>query len=168
MHRLTWTLLASAGTLLVLGEAATAQQVNRAERLLGGNENPPVVTDATGNFRARILPDQIEFRLRYGRLEGDVTQAHLHVGNPGTNGGIVVFLCAVPDIDPTQQDCPPSGVVEGVIVAEDVQADGNGVLEDGDLQGLKRLIRQGAVYANVHSELHTGGEVRGQIGPRLR
>jgi hypothetical protein len=168
MRRLSLVFVAPAGLLLAFCDGAAAQQLQRAERLLGGNESPPVVTDATGNFRARLFPERIEFRLRYRELEGDVTQAHLHVGNPGTNGGIVAFLCAVPDIDPTQRDCPASGLVEGEIVADDVLADGNGVLGDGDLEGLERLIRQGAVYANVHSELHTSGEVRGQLSPRRR
>jgi hypothetical protein len=172
MHRLSLMFVVSAGLVLALCDTAAAQQVRRAERLVGGNENPPVVTDASGNFRAVIFPDQIEFRLRYGGLEGDVTQAHLHVGNPGTNGGIVAFLCADASLDPpapaTTPECPVSGVVEDVIDAADVLADTAGVLEAGDLDGLKRLIRQGAVYANVHSTLHTGGEVRGQIGPRIR
>jgi hypothetical protein len=158
---------------LVLCDTAAAQQVRRAERMTGANENPPVVTDASGNFRARIFADRIEFRLRYGGLEGDVTQAHLHVGNPGNNGAIVVFLCAndpfAPPAPATAPECPASpNVVEDVIDPADVLADDDGVLEAGDLEGLARLIRQGAVYANVHSGLHGAGEVRGQMSPRIR
>ena len=80
----------------MLGDAASAQQVRQAERLLGGNENPPVITDGTGNFRARLFDDRIEFRLRYdvGFDDSDVTQAHLHIANPGNNGAIVAFLCS--------------------------------------------------------------------------
>jgi hypothetical protein len=173
MHRLALTFLVSAGLVLALCDTAAAQQVRRAERLVGANENPPVVTDASGNFRAVIFANRIEFRLRYGPLEGDATQAHLHVGNPGTNGAIVVFLCAndpfAPPAPATAPECPVSaGVVEDVIDPEDVLEDDDGVLEAGDLDGLKRLIRQGAVYANVHSGAHGAGEVRGQISPRIR
>jgi hypothetical protein len=42
------------------------------------------------------------------------------------------------------------------------------VITAGDLAGLARLIRQGAVYANVHSDDFPAGEVRGQLSPRRR
>ena len=32
----------------------------------------------------------------------------------------------------------------------------------------RRLIDQGSVYANVHTDNHTGGEIRGQLEPRRR
>jgi hypothetical protein len=179
MHRLSLMFLVSAGLVLALCETAAAQEVRRAERLVGGNENPPVVTDGSGNFRAEIFPDRIEFRLRYDvAFEGsDVTQAHLHIANPGNNGGIVVFLCSNADNTPagaTRRDCPPSpGVVEGEIVEEDVLTVTEGdpavtIIEAEDFDGLVRLIGQGAIYANVHSNDFSGGEVRGQISPRRR
>ena len=89
MHRLSLMFLVSAGLGLVLCDTAAAQQVRRAERLTGANENPPVETVARGNFRARLFPDRIEFRLRYdvAGVASDVLEAHLHAGNPGTNGG---------------------------------------------------------------------------------
>jgi CHRD domain len=178
MRRLSLTVLVSAGLVLALCNTAAAQQVRRAEPLVGGNENPPVVTDATGNFRAQIFPDRIEFRLRYDVAAdvtpgSDVTQAHLHVANPSVNGEIVVFLCANdPIVTPapgTARECPPSpGEVEGEIIPNDVLADDGGVLVAGDLEGLAILIRQGSVYANVHSVDHPSGEVRGQLSPRRR
>jgi CHRD domain len=178
MRRIATVVLASTALLLALAEAASAQQIRRAEPLLGGNENPPVVTDGTGRFRAEIFNDRIEFRLRYDVAadetpDSDVTQAHLHAANPGVNGGIVVFLCANdPIVTPapaTARECPPSpNTVEGEIVADDVLADADGVLQAGDLEGLARLIRQGAIYVNVHSNDHGSGEVRGQMSPRIR
>jgi hypothetical protein len=147
--------------------------------LLGGNENPPVVTDGTGDFRARLFDDGIEFRLRYdvGFDASDARQAHLHNANPGNNGGIVVFLCSNLDNTPdgaTKRACPSSpGEVEGDIVAADVQQVAEGeppvtVIGAGNLAGLARLIRQGSVYVNVHSKDFPSGEVRGQLSPRRR
>jgi len=173
MRRILTLSLASTALLLVLGNLAAAQQIKRAEKLLGGNENPPVVTDATGNFRARLFADRIEYRLRYDVADSDVTQAHLHVANPGNNGNIAAFLCSNAD-GATAPECPPSpGVVEGEIVAADVLevidvAEPVTILEAEDLDGLARLIRQGSVYANVHSVDHPAGEIRGQLSPRIR
>jgi len=178
MHRLSLMFLVSAALVLALCDTAAAQQVRRAERLVGANENPPVITDGSGNFRARLFPDRIEFRLRYdvASTGSDVTQAHLHIANPGNNGGIVVFLCSNAGNTPdgaTQRDCPSSpAVVLGEIVATDVVPDNPdpqlAVITAGDLAGLARLIRQGAVYANVHSDDFPAGEVRGQLSPRGR
>jgi hypothetical protein len=181
-------MLLSAALVLVLSGAGSAQDiesagrllgVQSAERLLGGNENPPVISDGSGRFRATLFDDRIAFTLRYdvASEESDVTQAHLHIQNPGNNGGIVVFLCTNLGNTPegaTQRDCPASpGEVDGDIVAGDVAMVAEGdppvtIIEAGDLEGLARLIDQGAVYANVHSDDHPGGEIRGQLNPRRR
>jgi hypothetical protein len=177
MRRVSILLLAVC--LLPLGNLATAQQVRLSEPLLGGNENPPVISGGSGRFRAQLFNNRIEFRLRYAGLTGpqsDVTQAHLHIANPGNNGGIVAFLCTNLGNAPSVPECPPSPeVIEGEIVAADVLEVTDEsvtppvtVIEAGDLRGLARLIRQGAVYANVHTDDHPGGEVRGQISPRNR
>jgi hypothetical protein len=160
--------------LPTLGDDASAEQV-RSERLLGGNENPPIISDGSGSFRARLREDRISFRLRYDVASdgSDVLQAHLHISNPGTNGGIVAFLCSnIEDPPlPTDRVCPDSpGEVSGDIFAEDVLAvpDTGDIIKAGNLEGLKRLIDQGSVYANVHTNDHMGGEIRGQLEPRRR
>ena len=179
MQRFATALLASAMFLPTFDDPASAEQV-RAERLLGGNENPPVVSDGSGSFRARLHEDRISFRLRYDVAsdESDVLEAHLHIANPGNNGGIVVWLCSNTGSTPpgaTVRECPDSpGEVTGDIIAEDVQPvtgplpDEVLIIDAGDLDGLKRLIEQGSVYANVHTDDHMGGEIRGQLEPRRR
>jgi CHRD domain len=180
MRQFAVMLLLSATFLPAFSNAGSAQEV-RSERLLGGNENPPVISDGSGRFRAHFKGDLITFELRYNvaSAQSDVLQAHLHIANPGNNGGIVVFLCSNIDNTPegaTQRDCPPSpGEVTGDIVAGDVQAVSEGeppdeivIIEAGDLEGLERLIEQSSVYVNVHSDVHPAGEVRGQMEPRRR
>jgi hypothetical protein len=187
-------LLTSALFVPAFGDAGSAQQV-RSEKLVGGNENPPVISDGSGTFRARVRDGGADFRLKYNvaseedaeeedgdaeeegaeeevdGLLSDVIQAHLHIANPGQNGGIVVFLCTNLGNTPmgaTVRECPESpGVVRGEIVAADVQ-EVPGIIEAGDLDGLLILARQGSVYVNVHSDDHTGGEIRGQVGSRRR
>jgi hypothetical protein len=194
-------LLSSALFVPAFGDAGSAQQV-RSERLLGGNETAPVISDGTGSFRATFGNDQASFRLRYDvaseedmALEDDVeedaeedaeedvveedidaalsdiTQAHLHIATPGNDGEIVVFLCSnlgnTPD-GAAERECPPSpGVVQGEILPEDVLPV-DGIIGAGDLDGLAKLVSQGAVYVNVHTDDHPTGEIRGQTSPRRR
>jgi hypothetical protein len=182
MRHFATALSLAAMFLPALGGSASAQQA-RAERLLGGNENPPVVSEGSGSFRARLEEDRISFRLRYDDVASgasDVTQAHLHIGNPGTNGGIVAWLCGDPAVEPPAgvPDCPASpGELSGDIFEDDVLAVSvtsgtppvvTVIIEAGDLEGLKRLIEQSSVYANVHTDDHPAGEIRGQMNPRRR
>lgn len=62
-------------------------------QLSGANEVPPVSTTATGDFEAQIAPDEqsITFRLETRNI-ANVTAAHIHVGAPGVNGPIILFL----------------------------------------------------------------------------
>jgi CHRD domain len=180
MPKFATVLLLSAMFLPTLGDAASAQQ-ERSERLLGGNENPPVISDGSGSFRVRFEGDSATFRLRYDvASEGsDVTQAHWHIENPGNNGGIVVWFCTTEGVEGAPEgtpECLPSPAeLTGEITAEDVQQVLSGdppdqveIIAAGDLEGLKRLIEQSSVYVNVHSDDHPGGEVRGQMNPRRR
>jgi hypothetical protein len=177
MPKFATVLLLSAMFLPTLGDAASAQQ-EKSETLLGGNENPPVISDGSGSFEVQFGGDSATFRLFYDvASEGsDVTQAHWHIENPGNNGGIVVWFCANPPIEAPEgtPECPPSPAeLAGDIVAADVQAVAAGdppveIIAAGDLEGLQRLIEQGSVYVNVHSDNHPPGEVRGQMNSRRR
>ena len=66
------------------------------ESLNGFNEAAAVVsTTGTGTFKAWINRDETEIRyeLTFKDLEGDVRQAHIHIGWPQNSGGIVLWLC---------------------------------------------------------------------------
>ena len=54
--------------------------------------------------------DKIEYRLSYSDLEGDVLQAHIHLGQEHVNGGISAFLCSnllEPPAGPPPPGTPP-------------------------------------------------------------
>jgi CHRD domain len=160
MRRVLATLVLSTALIPALGGTASAVQL-RSEPLAGGNENPPVISEGSGSFRVQTRNG--DFRLRYD-IPGEVTAAHIHIGNPGTNGGIVVFLCPTTEVP----ECPPSpGEVTGTIVEGDVLAVPP-TIDAGNLDGLALLGRQGALYVNIHTTAHTSGELRGQIKPRKR
>ena len=170
-HFSTLALLASATLLLHVSAPSPAFAAEKAN-LRGADENPPVVSDGEGDFDAMIRKNKISFELTYDLTSesSDVSQAHIHVENPGTNGPITVFLCTNLGNTPfgaTARPCPPSpGTVMGDIVADDVQNAGN--LTAGNLEGLARLVEDGAAYVNVHSVDNPSGEIRGQVNERKR
>ena len=161
----------SAALILGLGApaGAFADRSSLQSELLGANENPIVLSEGKGRFRAQAHGGEISFRLSYEGLE-DVLQAHIHVANPWDNGPIVVFLCTnIGNTPPgaAARLCPDSsGSVRGTITASDVQA--AGPIPSGDLDGLVRLMRDGATYVNVHTESSPSGELRGQTNARRR
>ncbi len=86
--------------LIALAAAAPAfsqEGVRRFNEFLNGlNEAAAVVsTTGTGTFRATINNDETEiaYTLTFKDLEGDVRQAHIHIGLPQNAGGIVLWLC---------------------------------------------------------------------------
>lgn len=137
--------------------------------LSGYNEVPALSTTGHGAFFARIDPvaEMIEYELSYDAIQGDVTQSHIHVGQPGVNGSISVFLCSNLGNGPAgTQACPASpGVISGTIIAADVIGPTGQGVEPGAFDELVQAIRAGATYVNVHSSLFPGGEVRSGLAP---
>ncbi len=132
-------------------------------RLIGYEEVPAVSTTGRGNLSARIddAAQTITYRLSYSNLEGTTTSAaHIHLGQRSVNGGVSAFLCGGGDKPP----CPATaGTVTGVIDAADVIGPAGQGIAPGEFAELVRAIRSGVTYANVHTNKHPGGEIRGQI-----
>ncbi len=136
-------------------------------RLEGFQEVPAVSTEARGDFRARLTNSSIIYELSYEGLEGPVRQAHIHFGQAGANGGVSVFLCqtvAFPDPTGFAPLCPQSGMVTGVITADNVIGPNGQGIAPNEFAELLDAIRSGVTYANVHSDKFGPGEIRGQIG----
>src|SRR4029453_6262694 len=160
--------IAVLGSLLVIATLATAEQIGAL--LTGYEESPSVSTAGTGEFNATIAPDgaSILYTETYSGLQGPVTQSHIHVGQLGVNGSVVIFLCqtaANPDPTGLAPQCPQEGPVSGTITAANVIAGATASqqLVVGDLAAVIAAIRAGAAYANVHTTPSPGGEIRGQI-----
>ena len=135
--------------------------------LVGYQEVPAVSSDGGGSFKAAISrsADEIRYTLRYSGLEGNVTQAHIHVGQKDVAGGISVFLCSNLGNGPVgTQACPPSGTVTGRIRPVDVIGPTAQLVTAGEFDELVEALRAGVAYANVHSSLVPSGEIRGQLG----
>lgn len=135
--------------------------------LEGFQEVPAISTAAAGEFEAVLSHDgeEIEYELSYEDLEGAVAQSHLHLGQHSVNGGISIFLCTNLGNGPAgTQECPePPAEITGTLTAADVIGPtGQGVGPE-EWEEILRAIRRGVVYVNVHSSLHPGGEIRGQL-----
>jgi CHRD domain len=164
----------SALVVLALASVAVAFNMKNLRAFLTGyQEVPALSTTAEGEFRARISNDDssIEYELSYQELEGTVLQAHIHIGQPGVNGGISVWLCgnqnANPPVNPPPgtQPCPtPPATITGVITPANVIGPTAQGIEPGAFGELLQAIRAGATYVNVHSTKWPGGEIRSQIG----
>ena len=147
---------------------AVAMAVNKPNvkgSLSGYQEVPAISTEASGKFEAKVPRGggPIRYELRYRGLP-DVNQAHLHFAQKGVNGDIVVFICSNlgngPEGTPA---CPPgSAKLTGTATSADVVATDQGIAA-GELDEVKRAVRAGAIYANVHSAEFPGGEIRAQL-----
>jgi len=156
------------GSLLAIATVGEAEQIGAL--LTGYEESPSVSTTGSGAFTATIAPDGdvIQYTEKYSGLQGIVTQSHIHVGQLGVNGSVVIFLCQTatnPDPTGLAPECPQQGTVSGTITAANVIAGATASqqLVVGDLAAVIAAIRAGAAYANVHTTPSPGGEIRGQI-----
>jgi len=161
--------MAVMGILLAIATVATAEQTGA---LLTGSEETPAAVNTTGRgeFTATIDADgdAIVYTETYSGLQGPVTQSHIHVGQLGVSGSVVIFLCqtaANPDPTGLAPQCPQEGTVSGTITAANVIAGATATqqLAAKDLAAVLTAIQAGAAYANVHTSVSPGGEIRGQI-----
>src|SRR6266705_949676 len=162
-------LMAVMGILLAIATVATAEQIGA---LMTGYEETPAAVSTTGRgeFTATIDADgdASVYTATYSGLQGPVTQSHIHVGQLGVSGSVVIFLCqtaANPDPTGLAPQCPQEGTVSGTITAANVIAGSTASqqLVAGDLAAVITAIRAGAAYANVHTNPSPGGEIRGQL-----
>ena len=142
--------------------------------LIGFNEVPSVSTPASGRFRARIInnslgqPEAIEYTLSFSGLSSPVQQSHIHFAQPAVNGGIVLWLCQgairAPAAAGDVPECPQAGTVTGMLTPEEVvPTAATQQIAAGQFDEVIAAIRAGFAYANVHSQISGGGEIRGQI-----
>jgi len=139
--------------------------------LSGGEEVPPVPTRARGVALFDVAPDgsAIHYKLMVANIH-NVVAAHIHLGQRGVNGPIVVFL-----FGPAS---PGGGRFDGVLAEGTITAAQLiGPLQGKPLKDLLDAMVGGDTYVNVHTNdgqdpLNTGpgdmatGEIRGQIDHR--
>jgi hypothetical protein len=154
-------LLVAAGVAVAGADRGRHGDDDFETRLKGFNEVPAVSTEASGKFEANVdRRDQtIEYELSFRDLSAPVLFAHIHLGQKDVNGGVSVFLCG----GGGKPACPQEGTVEGTIVPADVGGPAGQGIAAGEFDELVEAIEGGVTYANVHSQMFPGGEIRGQL-----
>lgn len=160
--------VAIASTLAVAAQALPAAAETVVVRLRGHEEVPANASAGFGDIRLKINDSakSIEYTLTYEALEGNVLQAHIHVGQHGVNGGISAWLCGTSTLPGPAGTpaCPaPAGSVSGIITPTQVIGPAGQLVDAGEFDDLVAAIRAGVAYANVHTAKAPGGEIRGQL-----
>lgn len=155
MRRTFVLMLAAALVLLLAVPVYGGQNRNFVAPLDGGQENPPVDTNATGVAKFQLSKDgsSLGFKLIVANIE-DVVASHIHCGVVGVNGPVGVTLFSG---GPTSAN---GTLAEGTLTAPNA---GNGC-GWADLDAVVAAMASGGAYVNVHTfPANPGGEIRGQI-----
>ncbi len=148
----------ASGTLAQAGSATTSYTAT----LSAFNEVPPKYNLTTGTFTATFVNNTLQYQLTYPAQPTAVEAAHIHFGQPGVNGGIVVFLCG----GGGTPVCPPNGgTVTGTLTSANVATLAAQGIKAGDFEALRQIIVNGLAYANIHTVQFPEGALRGQIMP---
>lgn len=161
MNKIRW-LLAAVVVLILLAAVGTAVAAFGNWRAHLQNDNEVVVnvvSDAQGQAVFQLSEDgtAVNYQLNVANID-NVLMAHIHVGPPGVNGPIVVWL---------YPSAPPAQLIPGRtdgVLAEGTFTSANlvGPLAGHPLEDLLALLESGGAYVNVHTSQNPGGEMRGQ------
>lgn len=154
---------------IALAAASSAQAQIYKAILSGANENPPVVTSATGTTAVTINTTTNELRVKavFSGLNGATTASHIHCCVIATTANAGV-LTATPSF---------AGFPNGVTSANfDATYDtrlntswnasainANGGTPAGATAAFATGIAAGGAYLNVHTATSPGGEIRGNL-----
>ena len=132
--------------------------------LSGAQEVPEVVTDTTGEIKVKFNKalSEAEFRLVVRDGVG-VLVAHFHCQRPGLNGPVVIFLYSGPVTDVDGELARGTLTNAGFLAAGTTVCPGLIGRPVNNIASLAFAMRDGLIYANVHTVAHPGGEARGQL-----
>jgi len=140
-----------------LPQPGAVQQLQFTANLSGAMEVPPVASGGQGIAMLGFDPTLTTLRVWLGVSNvRQVTVAHIHVGRPGQNGPIVLFLYGPA---PARDIGAPTVLTNAAFT----RANLTGPLAGMPLSVLAQQIRSGNAYVNVHTVANPNGEIRGQI-----
>jgi hypothetical protein len=137
--------------------AGEEQQERFISELTGLEEVPPVNdTSAIGVAEFKLGQDNIMYTVNVTDIE-NVTAGHIHRGQVGENGPIVITLFK--EDTPTTAAMTTGVLSEGNITATNLEGPMAGQL----LSNLTSAMQNEQTYVNIHTQQNPNGEIRGQI-----
>jgi CHRD domain/Sulfotransferase family len=133
-----------------------AQGQRFTAQLTGQNEVPPTNTRAIGDFEMELSSDGTisNYVLNITNMS-NVTSAHIHEGEKGVNGPIVLTLYKSEN---------PQGEINGILSKGRIDSDLYEELFVGKYNSdLINLIYEKGAYVNVNTKQNPHGEIRGQL-----
>jgi hypothetical protein len=120
---------------------AKSSKVTFVAVLNGGQVVPPSSSNTQGNGFLTFdnATKRLCYSISYGKLEGNETEAHLHSGDSGETNAVLFDL--------TPLGTPKLGCIGPLTASEE------------------RLLKQGRMYINIHTDVWVAGEIRGQVLP---
>ena len=119
------------------------REYNLSGTASGSQEVPAVTTTGTATLTGEYDGDdnKLEYKIEWQNLSGNVVSAHIHgPALAGVNAGVLVpLVITVNGI---------TGKLEGSVTLPD---------------STEKFLLEGKLYYNLHTTLHAGGEIRGQI-----
>jgi CHRD domain len=132
--------LRSAVATILFGGVSMVFAASETVTLSGNDEAPPVTTSASGNGSVKVAADKtVSGSLTTKGMTA--TAAHIHEGETGKNGPVVISLT---------KDAGDKWVIPDGTKFSDAQFES---------------YKAGKLYVNVHSAAHKDGEIRGQLKP---
>jgi CHRD domain len=178
MKRFCATFFMLAALLAVSSSAYSDQRSDRRLRfeatLSGAQEVPTVTTETTGEIKVDFDEGLTQAEFDLSVFNGvEVRVAHFHCERPGRNGPVVIFLFE--SVDPIDVD---GELVEGTLTNAGFLPAGAGAgpmdcpaligRPINNIASLAFAMRDGLIYANVHTVANPGGAARGQLLEQLR
>ena len=115
---------------------------------------PDIVESGASGFANLFARDgnRVRIAVRFQGLTGPLTAAHLHLGQAGTNGAVVVDMGA--------------GIGNSTVIFVARASDLVGPLQDQGIGALLNELAAGNIYVNLHTAEFPAGELRGQVALR--
>jgi hypothetical protein len=121
---------------------------------------PPIDSKAAGNaeFESTMDGSSISYTVNVTDINA-VKAAHIHIGEIGQNGDVVVTLF---------KSETPTGPLSGILSKGNITSDKlEGPMAGKQLSDLINVMKSEGTYVNVHTQQNPDGEIRGQIEPPL-